>query len=399
MIDRLQQKQRKLIKLAKEIKYKRREFEFVNSGERLIALVGARGVGKTTLLLQYLSQYSLNEALYISADDISITSFGIIGIVEEFYALGGRVVAVDEVHMFKDWAGHIKNLYDFYPDLTIRISGSSMLNILMQSHDLSRRVVKKELKELNFKEYLEIKYDISLPDLTLEDILSKHNDISFELTEKYPYLYREFQNYLKVGAYPYYTNSSSYEIYQSKLLNSIEKIIYEDIPSTNKIKFENLSVFKKLIYQVVASQKPYKVSIDKLSKELNISEPTLYTYLDILDTTGIFKTLKKYSKKISRKPQKIFFKNTNILYAVSIDLGLVVDVGTTRETFFINCFKRIFYSAIGDFRVGDIIYEVGGKNKTFNQIKDIANSYLAVDTDTTAHKNKIPLWLFGFLYN
>jgi len=398
MIEQLQEKQRKLIHITKNISYKRKEFDFINSDERLIALIGARGVGKTTLLLQYLSAFTLEEALYFSADDISIASVGIIQIVEEFYKLGGRIVVIDEIHMFKQWAAHIKNIYDFYPDLTIRISGSSMLNILMQSHDLSRRIIVKELKELNFKEYFEIKHNIVLPTISLDNILTNHNAISFELVEQYPKLYKEFKNYLKIGAYPFFITSKDGESFSSKLFNSIEKIIYEDIPSTNKIKFENLSIFKKIIYKVLRSKVPFQVKIDTLAKDLGISEPTLYTYLAILDKTGIFRPLKKYSTKQSKKPEKIFFRNTNILYTLCNDQKLTTDIGTIRETFFVNSFEDIFYSDIGDFRVGNTIYEVGGKNKKFSQIKGVKNSYLAIDIDTTINKNKIPLWMFGLIY-
>lgn len=397
MIEQLQEKQRKLVFSTKDINYTRKELEFLNSSERLIALIGARGVGKTTLLLQYLAKFSLDEALYFSADDISIAAFGIIEIVEEFYKLGGRIVVIDEVHMFKEWAGHIKNLYDFYPDLTIRISGSSMLNILMQSHDLSRRVVTKELDALSFKEYFEIKHNVTLPNITLKEMLKNHTDISFELTQKYPMLYKEFTNYLKSGAYPFFTTSKDDETFNSKLFNSMEKIIYEDIPSTNKIKFENLSVFKKLIYRVIASKVPFAVGIDSLAKDLGVSEPTLYAYLDILDKTGIFRTLKKYSTKQTKKPQKLYFKNTNILYALSTDQKIATDIGTVRETFFASCFKEIYYSDIGDFKVDDTIYEVGGKNKDFTQIKGVKESYLAIDIDTTTHKHKVPLWMFGMV--
>lgn len=397
MIEQLQEKQRKLVSLSKNISYVRKEYAFINSDERLIALIGARGVGKTTLLLQYLLQFSLDEALYFSADDISIAAFGIIEIVEEFYKLGGRIVVIDEVHMFKEWAAHIKNLYDFYPDLTIRISGSSMLNILMQSHDLSRRIVIKELGTLKFKEYFEIKYNVSLSSLSLEELLSNHSEISFGLTTKYPNLYKEFKNYLKNGVYPFFTTSKSDESFDSKLFNSIEKIIYEDIPATQKIKFENLISFKKLIYAVIASKVPFLVKIDSLAKELGVSEPTLYTYLDILDKTGIFRTLKKQSTKQSKKPEKIYFQNTNILHTLANDQKIATDIGTLRETFFVNSFKEIYYSDIGDFKVDDIIFEVGGKTKKFAQIKDIEKSYLAVDVDTTTHKHKVPLWLFGFL--
>ncbi len=398
MIEQLQEKQRKLVSITNNTPYVRKEFDFINSDERLIALIGARGVGKTTLLLQYLAQYTLDEALYFSADDISIAAFGIIEIVEEFYKLGGRIVVIDEVHMFKEWAAHIKNIYDFYPDLTIRISGSSMLNILMQSHDLSRRILTKELRTLSFKEYFEIKHNTTLPLYSFEDILSNHNEISFELISKYPNLYKEFKNYLKSGAYPFFTTSKTEESYSSKLFNSVEKIIYEDIPSTQKIKFENLIAFKKLIYAVTASKVPFLVKIDSLAKELGVSEPTLYTYLDILDKTGIFRTLKKQSGKQSKKPEKLYFQNTNILYALANDQKIATDIGTIRETFFVNSFKEIYYSDIGDFMLDGIIFEVGGKGKKFSQIKDLDESYLAVDVDTTTHKHKIPIWMFGFLY-
>lgn len=397
MLDSLQQKQRKLISHIKEKWYVRDKLKLLNSSERLIALIGSRGVGKTTLLLQYLKQFSLDDALYISADDISIANFGIVEIVEEFYKLGGRVVVIDEVHMFKEWAWHVKNLYDFYPDLTIRISGSSMLNILMQGYDLSRRVIIDELEELSFKEYFEIKNEVLLASYSFEEILNNHTDISFELTQTYPTLYREFQNYLKAGCYPYFLTSKDEDSFKAKLFNSIEKIIYEDIPSTNKIKFENLSIFKKLMYKIVASKVPFSVKVDSLAKELGVSEPTLYTYFDILNKTGIFRTVQKYSSKHTKKPSKIYFKNTNILYTLSHDLKISVEIGTVRETFFVNSFSNIFYSNIGDFRVGEYIVEIGGKNKNFNQIKDIEKSFLVIDADSTTNKRKIPLWLFGMM--
>ncbi len=397
MLDALKDRQRKLITNVKKIDYRREELEFINNNERLIALIGPRGVGKTTLLLQYLEQFSMDEALYFSADDISIASLGIITVVEEFYALGGRIVVIDEVHMFKEWAGHIKNIYDFMPDLKIRVSGSSMLNILMQGYDLSRRMVVKELTTLSFKEYLEIKNNIQLESYTLDDILTKSADISFELTQKYPTLYKQFKDYLQIGSYPYIFESSSTEIYQNKLFNSLEKIIYEDIPSSNKIKFENLSVFKKLMYKIVESKLPYQVKIDSLARELKISEPTLYTYLELLNKTGIFKAIYKFSAKQTKKPAKLFFKNTNILYALSTYLHIPTDIGTVREMYFVNCFKNIYYSDIGDFKLDKYIFEVGGRNKSFSQIKDRDNAFLALDIDFTSNNKKIPLWLFGFI--
>ena len=397
MLNALQDRQKKLVANVKKIKYVRKEFDFINSNERLIALIGARGVGKTTLLLQFLQQYTTDEALYFTADDISIANFGIVAIVEEFYSLGGRIVVIDEVHMFKEWAGHIKNIYDFMPDLKIRVSGSSMLNILMQSHDLSRRMVVKELKKLSFKEYLEINNNIALSSYTFEEILTNSSDISFDLIQKYPSLFKQFKDYLQMGCYPYFAQSSSIETYQSSIFNSIEKIIYEDIPSTNKIKFENLIIFKRLMYKLIEARVPFQVKIDSLAKDLKISEPTLYTYLEILNKTGIFTPIYKYSSKQTKKPAKLFFKNTNILYTLADSLHIPAEIGTVRETYFVNCFDKVYYSDIGDFKLDKYIFEVGGKNKAFSQIKDKSNSFLALDIDFTSNNNKVPLWLFSFI--
>ncbi len=397
MIDALKEKQRRLLKSIEDVSYVRDDFSFINSEERLIALIGARGVGKTTLLLQYAKQFNMDEVLYFTADDMSIANYGIYEIVESFYRLGGRIVIIDEVHIFKEWAGHVKNIYDFFPDLTIRISGSSMLNILMQSHDLSRRIRIKELNKLSFREYFEIQNGVRLPTYTFEEILDGHVNISFVLTQQYPTLYKQFTDYLKVGCYPFFLTSEDSDSYDDKLFNAIEKIIYEDIPATNKLKFDSLSVFKKLMYKIVVAKVPFKVVIDSLAKDLGISEPTLYVYLDILNKTGIFKSVKKFSKKDSKKPEKLFFSNTNILYALSKDQNIQTEIGTVRETFFVNSFKKVFYSDVGDFRVGNYIFEIGGKNKNFKQIEDIDNGFLALDIDTSANKRKIPLWVFDLI--
>jgi len=200
-----------------------------------------------------------------------------------------------------------------------------------------------------------------------------------------------------MGCYPYFMDSTDRENYYLKLLNSSDKIIYEDIPSTNNIKFESLDVFKKLMYRVVSAKVPYRVVIDTLAKELKISEPTLYIYLDILNKTGLFKSVKKVSKKNSRKPEKLFFSNTNILYAISNNVGIETDIGTVRETFFVNRLNSVLYSDIGDFIFNGYIFEVGGKGKNFEQIKDIEKSFLALDIDTSTNNKKIPLWLFDFI--
>jgi len=383
--------------LAKlDIKYIRSKyFAILKSDERLIGLIGSRGVGKTTVLLQYLKELE-QKSLYITGDDIEFTSTKIYNLVDEFYALGGRVVAIDEVHQYKNWAREIKNIYDSFPDLIIRISGSSMLNILYEKYDLSRRIILYKMETLSFKEYFELENNIKIPNYTLDDILTNASKISKDLVFKYPNLYSSFKSYLQYGAYPFYLESK--DGFSQKLFNAQDKIIHEDIPSLNKIDYTHISVFQKLIYLVVSAKKPFLVNIASLSREFGITEPTLYTYLEILDKTGIFKSMRKYSKKISKKPQKLLFSNTNILYSYSKKFDLEVEIGTLRETFFVNCFENIFYSDIGDFKVGEYIFEVGGKSKSFSQIKDVSNSYLAVDIDFTTNDKKIPLWMFGCLY-
>ena len=366
----------------------------LQSTERLIGIVGPRGVGKTTLLFQFIKLLD-DKALYMSGDDIEFCNSKIYELVDEFYTLGGRLVVIDEVHKYNNWAQEIKNIYDTFPDLKIRISGSSMLNILYEKYDLSRRLVIYHMGTLSFKEYLELTKNIQLQSYTLEEILTQSSTISKELVFEHKDLYANFKEYLKYGAYPFFLEGINN--FNNKLYNALDKIIHEDIPSLNKIDYSHISIFEKLIYFVVSANTPFNVNVAALAREFGITEPTLSTYLQILDNTGIFKAMRKQSKRISKKPQKLLFSNTNISYAYADKINLDLEIGVVRETFFVNCFKEIYYSDIGDFVVGDNIFEVGGKNKTFSQIKDVKNSFLAIDIDFTSNDKKIPLWLFSFL--
>lgn len=368
-------------------------FNVLKNSERLIGLIGPRGVGKTTLLLQYLKSLS-QKVLYMSGDDIEFTNSRIYTIVDEFYALGGRFIAIDEVHQYKNWAMEIKNIYDSFPDLTIRLSGSSMLNILYEKYDLSRRLVLHKMDILSFKEYLELEKGTPFSSYSLEEILGNASSISKELVFAHEDLFAHFKEYLKHGAYPFYLEGKEY--FEQKLFNAMDKIIHEDIPSLNKIDYTHVSVFQKLIFLVVSAKKPFSVNMASLSRDMGISEPTLYTYMEILDKTGIFKSMKKEAKKTTKKPQKLLFANTNILYSYSNKFATEAEIGTVRETFFVNCFETIFYSDVGDFVANGNIFEVGGRNKDFSQIKDTPKSYLALDIDFTTNDKKIPLWLFGF---
>ena len=369
----------------------------LQSKNRLIGLVGQRGVGKTTLLLQYLKQnYSVSECLYFSADDVYIVDSSIYDIVDEFVKLGGKVVVIDEIHKYKNWASELKSIYDSFPNLLIRFSGSSMLNIINEKFDLSRRAVIKYVKPLSFREFFNLTNSANIEPILLDDILKNHNKLSTDLALNYPKLYKSFKKYLQIGCYPFFLEDE--QEYKNKLFNATQKIIYEDIPSINRIEYSHLSIFKKIIAKLIYAKVPLKVNISALCKEFGISHPTMLTYLDILEQTKLIKALKKHSKNISKKPDKLLFGNPNLLYTYADEFGFDVNIGTLRETFFASCFDTIFYSDIGDFVVDNIIFEIGGKNKSFKQIKDIENSYIVVDTDYTTTKNQIALWLFGLIW-
>lgn len=305
------------------------------------------------------------------------------------------MLVIDEIHKYKNWAQELKNIYDSFPGLSVRFSGSSMLNLLHEKYDLSRRCVTVQMETLTFAEYLKLSKKLVLPELSLADIVDRGSELSLDLALTHSNIYSDFQDYLKFGAYPFFMEDKN--TFKNKLFNALGKIINEDIPSCNKISYEQIFVFKRLIGKLIESRVPYKVNMAKLSMDLGISHPTLSVYLSMLKDSRILHPIKKYSVKMSQKPEKLLFNNTNILHAYGDEFGVEVNIGTARETFFANCFSDIFYSDIGDFRVKDLIFEIGGKSKTFKQIKDVKNSFLVIDTDYTTESHKIPLWLFGLI--
>ena len=396
MLNYFRNKQARIVQSIPDAFIRRKYMQKLVSANRLVGLIGQRGVGKTTLLLQYLKQnFKVNEFLYFSADDIYIADTKLYDIADAFARIGGKVLAIDEIHKYDNWAQEIKTIYDSFPEMLIRFSGSSMLNLLYEKHDLSRRCVTADMDTLSFNEYLDLSRGCKLPVLPLEEILNRGAEISLDLALSQSNIYSDFKDYLKYGAYPFFMEDK--DEFKNKLFNALQKIINEDIPSCHKIDYVQTRIFKKLIAKLIESRLPYKVNVSKLSLELGITHPTLSIYLDMLKDSKIFNPIKKYSTRISRKPAKLLFDNTNILHAYADEFGMDMDVGTIRETFFASCFSNIYYSDIGDFRVKDTIFEIGGRNKTFKQIKDIQNSYLVIDIDYITDVRKIPLWLFGMM--
>ena len=379
------------------IKHKRYFWNIIDQNEKLIGIIGARGVGKTTYILQYLEEVDipLNKKLYISADTLDIADSSLIEIAKEFSLKGGKILAIDEIHKYKNFEIELKQIYDML-DLKVIFSGSSAINLEHSKADLSRRAVLYRVNGLSYREFLEIKLGRSLKSYSLEDVLKNHTDIVFsDFRDIKPLEF--WKEYLAYGFYPFYFQYQ--KTYKLKLSETINTVIEIDIPSLFNIKYENMANLKKLI-KLICNSMPFKLNIKELSSKLSIDRDTLYLYMDYLHRGKIFNVIRSRSKgdSIFLKPDKIYLNNPNLNYSYCDS----PEIGTIRETFFANQLQNIFDITIprqGDFLVDEkYLFEIGGKNKSFKQIKDIENSFVVSDDIESGFGNKIPLWLFGFLY-
>jgi len=373
--------------------YKRYIFDEVNFNSKLIGIVGARGVGKTTFLVQYLKENPLpiSKKLYFSADSIDIDS--IFDIAYKFSQSGGKLLIIDEIHKYKNFEIELKRVYDML-DLQVIFSGSSALKIDNSIGDLSRRVVLYELKGLSFREFIELKNGIKLPKFSLDEILKNHEEIVYELTMQIK-PFEHWNDYIKMGYYPFYFEEEDTYLYRLK--STINTVIEVDLPSIFPIEYEKIVNLKKLVTLICLS-KPFKLNIKELSSKIGTSDyQTLYKYIEYLKRGSILSPIRALSKgdNIFTKPDKLYLANTNLYYAYCNNS----EIGTIRETFFASMFSEISTSKKGDFIVNEkYLFEIGGKNKSFKQIKDMPNSYVVSDDIEVGSGNKIPLWLFGFLY-
>ncbi|HDO28093.1 MAG TPA: HTH domain-containing protein [Bacteroidetes bacterium] len=377
---------------------KRYLYDQISWQERLIILKGQRGTGKTTLILQFIKSTfkELGETLYVSLDDIYFSGHTLSELAEDFVTDGGKYLFIDEAQRYKTWSQELKNIYDFYPGLHIVVTGSSALSFYISSADLGRRSAIYNLPELSFREYLNFTQNVTFKAINLEDILINHEQIAFEINAKIKSI-KLFREYLRFGVYPFILNGK--DKYFDKLGSTINMVIDNDIPAIENINFESRQKLKKLLL-MMATSTPFKVNISELSRKLETTRDVLSKYLDLLNKAGIIKllTTNGIGYTIIRKPEKIYFSNSNLMYAINDN----IDKGTVRETFFLNQLSnnyRVAYPKTGDFMVeGKYIFEIGGKTKTFKQIQSLKNAFLVVDDVEYGHKNKIPLWLFGFLY-
>jgi len=397
MLEILFRKQAYIYKKIAGIEYKRYFFQSIDFNEKLIGLIGARGIGKTTFLLQYLSSLDIadEKKLYFSVDSIITSNMKLFEIAEDFYNLGGKVLVIDEIHKYKDFEIELKEIYDFL-DLHVIFSGSSALVLEHKKADLSRRAMIYRLKGLSFREFLELKLQKNFESFSLEDILKNHLSIAKNIVKEIKPL-EHFKEYLKVGYYPFYFESK--ESYCIKLEETINTVIESDLPIIFNIEPTNIQKLKQLTAYICTS-KPYELNLTALAQKIGINRKTLYLYIHYLSLGNIFVRLDAQAKgdTIFSKPAKLYLNNPNLNNCYCEES----EKGTIREEFILGMLLqnyKVSYPKYGDFMVDEkFLFEVGGKDKSFKQIKDIPYSFVAADDIEMGFKNKIPLWLFGFLY-
>ena len=397
MLSLLEQSERLLAHTT--LDFKRFLHNKIKWDNRLIGIKGARGTGKTTLLLQWLKEQNVSsdKAAYFSLDDLYFTQHSLKETVEHFYKQGGKILVLDEVHKYKNWSKEIKNSYDFYPDLKIVFTGSSIIDISKQEGDLSRRALMYELPGLSFREYLAMKQVINFPAIELTELI---NDTS-KIKKQFPTDFRplaHFSDYLIYGYYPFILEDQD-SVHQ-RINQLIRTIVELDMAELKDFDIRNARKLLQLIY-VIAQQVPFKPNITSLAEKTGIHRNSLNSYLYYLEQAKIISLLYPAGRStaILQKPEKIFLNNTSLLYALAENQA---EKGSVRETFFLSQLivsNNVTLPKQGDFLVNNTYtFEIGGKGKGNKQINTIKNSYLVKDDIETPVLGTIPLWMFGFLY-
>ncbi len=375
-------------------------FDQIDWNQRMIAIKGPRGSGKTTLMLQRI-KFGLiansNEALYVTADHYWFYTNNLVETANEFYQNGGRFLFIDEVHKYPNWSRELKNIYDSYPDLKVVFSSSSALDIYRGESDLSRRVITYELPGLSFREYLKIKKGMDLPVFSLAEIQKNHSSISSQVAQSFHPL-PEFHEFLKTGYLPIFneTNLSNIPVFLQQIINTV---IESDLAFIADYNAGTAYKVKKLM-GVLAESVPFKPNLASISRKIETSRDSLYEWLNQLEKARLLNFLIAEGKGVSllQKPDKIYLENTNLSYALKSS----PDIGSVRETFLLNQLKNLKKEVrlpkAGDFLVDDLVIEVGGKNKDASQIKHLENYVIAADEIEHGFGKKIPLWVFGLMY-
>lgn len=368
--------------------------------DRLIAINGARGTGKTTLLLQHIKEvFSDNPdtALYISLDNLWFETHSLVELADFHEKCGGTHIFIDEAHYLNNWQRSLKSIYDDYTNLHIVYTGSSLLRLSADGGDLSRRQLSYTLPGLSFREYLYFEGIGKFEPLTLPELLENHLAAAEEITEKCRVL-KFFRDYLAHGYYPFY--KEVYAGYYERMMQITNQILERDYPAVKAINYSTTQKIRKMLY-ILAQSCPQTPNMSELYRELDTDRNQGLKMLYILERANLLSLLssEKNSLKNMARPDKIYCDNTNLMFALTEN----INTGTKRETFFLNQVRsaghEVLYPKQGDFLVdGKHLFEVGGNKKSFRQIKDVEGSYLAVDDEEIGRRNRIPLWIFGFLY-
>lgn len=371
----------------------------------LVTIMGAKGVGKSTLIKQYLKQnYRLGDRriLYCSADTVDFSMRTLVGLAEEFSIHGGELLAIDEIHKYKsgttDWSCEIKEIHELYPDLKLIVSGSSLLRLREGDADLSRRAVKYTMPGLSFRESLRFYHGLEFKRWALEDILAHPYDLWQEVSSKCKPVVL-FKEYLEKGYYPFLLEGEGE--YYTKIEQVVNYIIEAELPQICKVDVANVRKLQALI-ALICSEVPFELNANKIAAAIEIGRDTVVEYLKYLGDAKVLNLLYSDKKKIGKlsKPDKVYLENPNILYALT---PTKAEIGTLRETFAISSLSEShtveYGKAQGDFKVdGKYTFEIGGRSKGFSQIAGVENSYIFADDWDMPDGAKLPLWMLGFLY-
>ena len=370
------------------VRYKYGEIEW--NGHAL-GLVGPRGVGKSTMLLQYIKKnLDLNDTLYVSADYLYFASHTLVDLADRFYKMGGKHLFIDEIHKYEGWSTEIKQIYDSYSDLQLIISGSSILEITKGMADLSRRVPIYEMQGLSFREYLHLFHGISMDVVSMENLLNHEYAIP-GVEHPLPL----FHDYLRRGYYPFGRDAA----YDMELMQVVAQTMESDIPLYLNT---NVSVGRKLkqLLMVVSESVPFKPVMQKLADVTGINRNYIQDYLTYMERAGMIAQLRDAVGGIRGlgKTEKVYLDNTNLIYVLAPKRA---DIGNVRETFFMNQMRvvgNVTCSPVSDFMMDGMTFEIGGRKKGQKQISDVKDGYVVKDDIETGYANVIPLWAFGLMY-
>lgn len=379
-------------------------FNHISWDSRQVMIKGARGVGKTTMLLQRIKeQFGLSEkALYASCDNMWFTDNRIIDLVEWHEAHGGTHLFLDEIHLYEgNWHRELKNIYDSFPNYHVVFTGSSIIHLDAALADLSRRCIPYRLYGLSFREWLKFMNIADIGAIPLEELLTQHGQIAWSIINRIGNnkILPLFNQYLGKGYYPYFKTDSKLGDYYGRVERSVDTTIMRDLPAAERIEYETLYKLRKLLY-IISSEVPFSLNVQALSQKIQVARNTVVRMFGLLDKGAVLRSIHSgwHSPKSIAKPEKVLFDNTDIMAALSN----MNEIGTVRETFVASMLApnhKLAEPPAGDLMVDErLLFEIGGKNKNFSQIADIPDSYVIADDIETGLGNKIPLWLMGFLY-